>query len=691
MAYRHTSGPEALPEGVRGPDSSGSGRWAMAMHGGAGEISDKSSVPARMAEFTSIEAAGRKMLSEGATAMDTVEYVVSLLEDCVYFNAGRGSVFTHTGTHEMDACIMDGTLLRTGACSNVHNIRNPIKLARVVAEKTQHCLLSGPGAEALADKHNVTSEDNAYFHTDERYKQLLAARKTGEVVLDHGGALRQDTRSYAETKPSLIASNAVGRPHHGTDPHTPRQKLRDAKLRSADQESAQMRAAAEGEALGFVSEEKFSTVGCVCRDKYGNLAAAGSTGGLCNKQPGRVGDTPIVGAGVFANSSTCAVACTGHGETFLKNSVAFDVHSRIKLAGMAMSEAMNTIMLHELPPHTGGIVGVSAEGEAYACYNTSGMFTGLSDWTGKVEVYHKEDLSVDRAISKRIVPHVVDSFISTGTLKVLYLHNAGGVSKLLVPVSPAMATDPINMVQEPSVFWAEPMSITEVGKVPRMALFTLIMVQVSADSSEQKLGWMVCDIVGNELNSGTEVVEYKVDPTDGVDESGTAAYQYLFLLAEQTQGGSLCAGLGDDYRWGQDFNARAFVKLHKLQVVMGNFCSSEVVNLSASESMPDLALAAAGGDNTEEMHSVMDTGSGELLDGVQPLTTSDSLATLTLHAEVDAGLDTSQSAELQSEMEAEAPQSLAEAAVAIAQAAEQLEEQAGDFLSELEATNTADS
>jgi hypothetical protein len=202
---------------------------------------------------------------------------------------------------------------------------------------------------------------------------------------------------------------------------------------------------------------------------------------------------------------------------------------------------------------------------------------------------------------------------------------------------------------------------------------------------------MVCDIVGNELNSGTEVVEYKVDPTDGVDESGTAAYQYLFLLAEQTQGGSLCAGLGDDYRWGQDFNARAFVKLHKLQVVMGNFCSSEVVNLSASESMPDLALAAAGGDNTEEMHSVMDTGSGELLDGVQPLTTSDSLATLTLHAEVDAGLDTSQSAELQSEMEAEAPQSLAEAAVAIAQAAEQLEEQAGDFLSELEATNTADS
>jgi hypothetical protein len=263
----------------------------------------------------------------------------------------------------------------------------------------------------------------------------------------------------------------------------------------------------------------------VCRDIYGNLASAGSTGGLCNKQPGRVGDTPIVGAGVYANSKTCAIACTGHGETFLKNSVAFDVHSRIKLAGMSMSEAMAQIMMMELPAHTGGLVGVSAEGEAYACYNTSGMFTGISDWTGRVEVYHKEDLSVAAAVEKRIVPHIIDSFVSTGTLKVLYLHSTGGVSKLLVPVSPAVACDPISLVQEPAVFWIEPLAVTGGTKVPRHILFTLIMVQVSSDSSEQKLGWMICDIAGNDLESGTEVVEYKINPSDGLDDEVMPSYQ----------------------------------------------------------------------------------------------------------------------------------------------------------------------
>ena len=117
-----------------------------------------------MAAFAQIELVGRKMLCEGATAIDTVEHVVVLLEDCVYFNAGKGSVFTHTGTHEMDACIMDGTTMITGACCNVHNIRNPVKLARVVAEETQHCLLCGLGAEALAAKHNILSEDNVLLH-----------------------------------------------------------------------------------------------------------------------------------------------------------------------------------------------------------------------------------------------------------------------------------------------------------------------------------------------------------------------------------------------------------------------------------------------------------------------------------------------------------------------------------------------
>jgi beta-aspartyl-peptidase (threonine type) len=184
-------------------------RWSLAIHGGAGEISDKASIPVRYAVFKEIVEQGRAMLEDGATALDTCEFVVAQLEDCEYFNAGRGSVFTHVGTHEMDACIMDGTGMQTGAVSNVHNVRNPVKLARVVANHTQHVLLSGMGAEALATQHDIVREDNAYFHTTERYNQLLKARRDNSVVLDHGGALQQDKQSYAKMKPVCAPAPAA--------------------------------------------------------------------------------------------------------------------------------------------------------------------------------------------------------------------------------------------------------------------------------------------------------------------------------------------------------------------------------------------------------------------------------------------------------------------------------------------------
>jgi L-asparaginase / beta-aspartyl-peptidase len=457
MPYDHLKTPESTK---KGPDMSGRNRWALAMHGGAGEISDKTSIPARMEAFTAIEEEGRKMLSGGASALDTVQHVVSLLEDCKYFNAGRGSVFTHTGTHEMDACIMDGTAMTTGACANVGNVRNPIKLARVIAENTQHCLLAGVGAEALGAQHGIEREDNIFFYQEERYQQLLAARKTGEVVLDHGGALRPEPGSRASMRPEEVG--VVDRSNQRTK--------REAKLATADAASAAMHAAAEAEELGFVSEEKFSTVGCVARDIYGNLAAAGSTGGLCNKQPGRVGDTPIVCAGVYANSKTCAIACTGHGETFLKNAVAYDIHARMKYAGKGMSQAMNEAIMKSLPAHTGGCVGVSADGDAYASYNTSGMFTGISDHTGRVEVYHKEDLSSEAAVHFEIVPQVVDPFTSTGVLKVLYERGTGGAKTTLrIAVGPAVPLDPAMLGSQPTAFWAP-------RKDGLTKLHTLIMV-----------------------------------------------------------------------------------------------------------------------------------------------------------------------------------------------------------------------
>jgi len=183
---------------------------------------------------------------------------------------------------------------------------------------------------------------------------------------------------------------------------------------------------------GITGEDKFGTVGCVVRDLYGNLAAAGSTGGLCNKMSGRVGDTPIFGSGIYANSATCAIACTGHGESFIKNSVAYDIHARMQYLKSPLQVAMSETIMHTLPPETGGAVGVDCDGAAFAVYNTQGMFTGIADNTGRFEVWHKEDLRVSDNEEAEVFKTFVDPFDSRGTLKILFTQKVGKTSQVLL-------------------------------------------------------------------------------------------------------------------------------------------------------------------------------------------------------------------------------------------------------------------
>ena len=255
------------------------GAWAIAAHGGAGAISDTASIPARLKEFEEAFAVGKQMLEAGATALDAVQEVVARLEDSAYFNAGRGSVFTNAGTHEMDASIMDGTSGMAGAVAMVSNIKNPIRLARTVANNTQHVMLCGVGASSLAPPHGIEVEDNHYFFTEERYKQLQNARLTNRIILDHGGEMPQDHKSVR------IDTSGTVKTGHLTSPlfqplggilasplHQPTgtsNSLQD--MNSLDLNTTSRKAPKEKSSSGWAEEHKFGTVGCVARDKYGEL------------------------------------------------------------------------------------------------------------------------------------------------------------------------------------------------------------------------------------------------------------------------------------------------------------------------------------------------------------------------------------------------------------------------------------
>jgi beta-aspartyl-peptidase (threonine type) len=318
---------------------------ALAIHGGAGtilrsEITIESERDYRAALRNALTR-GWKILQNGGNALDAVEASVVELENCPLFNAGKGAVFTHDEKNEMDACVMDGKTLKAGSVAFVKNVKNPIKLARLVMEKTQHILLAGDGANKFAEQMKVEFAPDEYFFTDFRYQQFLKARKENVIQLDHtAGEAELLEEAEKETKPE-------------------KEKIPNRKSQIANRKS-----------LG--------TVGAVACDSSGNLAAATSTGGLTNKKFGRIGDTPIVGAGTYADNQTCAVSCTGHGEFFMQAVAAYDVAARMKYKNSSLNEAANEVVeyLREIGGE-GGLIAVDAFGNVMLPFNSEGMYRGF--------------------------------------------------------------------------------------------------------------------------------------------------------------------------------------------------------------------------------------------------------------------------------------------------------------------------
>ncbi|KNC95062.1 beta-aspartyl-peptidase [Trabulsiella odontotermitis] len=295
----------------------------IAIHGGAGAISRGQLSPEReqqyVAALSAIVEKGQQMLEADASALDVVTEAVRLLEECPLFNAGIGSVFTADERHEMDACIMDGNLLQAGAVAGVRHLRNPVLAARLVLERSAHVLLIGDGAEQFAVSQGMAQVENSLFSTPERHEQLLQAREAGDTRLDHD-APPLDERS------------------------------------------------------------KMGTVGAVALDSMGNLAAATSTGGMTNKLPGRVGDTPIVGAGCYANNASVAVSCTGTGEVFMRMLAAYDISALMEYAGLSLQDACERVILEKLPAlgGSGGLIAIDREGNVALPFNSEGMYRAFA-------------------------------------------------------------------------------------------------------------------------------------------------------------------------------------------------------------------------------------------------------------------------------------------------------------------------
>ena len=332
------------------------GKIALAIHGGAGTILRSTMTPELEAEYRGgLEAglrAGWEILERGGSALDAVEAATCSLEDFHLFNAGRGSVFTHDGKNEMDASIMDGARLKAGAVAFVKNVKNPIKLARLVMERTEHILLAGDGANRFARQMKVDFEDDAYFFTEHRYAQLLKARQEGVVELDH-------TADEAEilSEPAASAAGQFG-------------QVRDWPPTNAG-----------GSDKG--------TVGAVACDEKGNLAAATSTGGMTNKKFGRIGDTPLIGSGTYANE-LCAISCTGHGEYFMLGVTAYDVAARMRYKRISLEAAANeTIDRLTSIQGDGGLIAVDRDGNVSLPFNCEGMYRGWvnSESGPEVEIY----------------------------------------------------------------------------------------------------------------------------------------------------------------------------------------------------------------------------------------------------------------------------------------------------------------
>jgi beta-aspartyl-peptidase (threonine type) len=302
--------------------------FSIAIHGGAGTLVKgmmTSDLEAKYkADLKSALDQGYTLLENGGTAVDAVEKAVQVLENSPLFNAGKGAVFTATGSHEMDASIMDGKTLNAGGVSLITGIKNPVSLAKDIMEKSEHVFLAGEGAMQFAKELDYTLEDPTYFYNEFRHKQWLEIKDTDSFQLDH--ATKKDS--------------------------------------------------------------KFGTVGAVACDKEGNIAAATSTGGMTNKKWGRVGDSPMIGAGNYANNKTCAISCTGSGEFFIRGVVAYDVACLIEHKGMTLKAASDEVIHKRILElgGDGGLIAVDSSGNIAMPFNTEGMYRASKTSHGAEEI-----------------------------------------------------------------------------------------------------------------------------------------------------------------------------------------------------------------------------------------------------------------------------------------------------------------
>jgi len=308
----------------------------LVIHGGAGNITpaimnaqDEKDYTAGLQ--TALDA-GYKVLHEGGTAMDSVVAAITELENNPLFNAGRGAVFTKKGLNEMDAAIMNGKTLEAGAIAGVRNIKNPIILAREVMLHSGHVFLSGNGAAEFAVSRGMVQTPDEYFFNKLRYDQWVEIRDSDFYQLDH----KADNLKGAAPNP----------------------------------------------------DHKFGTVGAVACDAEGNLAAGTSTGGMTNKRFGRIGDSPVIGSGTYANNATCAISCTGHGEPFLRAVVAHDISCLMEYKGLSLQEACDVVVKDKLVKigGEGGLIAVDASGNGLFSFNSAGMYRAIKNSEGREEV-----------------------------------------------------------------------------------------------------------------------------------------------------------------------------------------------------------------------------------------------------------------------------------------------------------------
>ena len=307
--------------------------YSIVIHGGAGTILRENMSPEKEKEFVAAlkEAlnVGYNILENNGTALDAVEAAVRIMEDSHLFNAGKGAVFTAKGEHELDASIMNGKTLEAGAVSSVRGVKNPVSLARLVMEKSGHVFLTGAGAEEFGKSQNIEFRDSDYFYDEFRYQQWQSIKETDSFQLDH----------------SSKSSNT----------------------------------------------QKYGTVGAVALDNNGNIAAATSTGGMTNKKFGRVGDSPMIGAGTYADNNVAGVSCTGSGEYFIRSVVAHNVICLIDYKGLNLDEACKETIHQKLASigGDGGLIAIDKKGNVCMEFNTEGMYRAFkkSDGTEKIAIY----------------------------------------------------------------------------------------------------------------------------------------------------------------------------------------------------------------------------------------------------------------------------------------------------------------